>query len=141
MMVENEIDIDAPAPVVWRVTADVEQWPTWTPTVTTVKRLDDGPFDVGSKAMIKQPGMPETEWQVSTLTKCEGLAWQTRVRGMTIVATHVLEATNAGTRSTLRVEMSGFVALLLWPFVRRSVRNALAKENAGLKQASEAAAA
>ena len=50
-----EIDIDAPADRVWGVLSDARAWPTWTPSVTSVEVLDDGPLRVGSRARIKQP--------------------------------------------------------------------------------------
>ncbi len=42
--VEQSIRIDVEAPVqrVWEVLREVERWPEWTPTVTSVRRLDDG---------------------------------------------------------------------------------------------------
>ena len=45
---------------------------------------------------------------------------------------------DGGTRSVLHLEMSGPVAALLAPFVRRSVRRALERENSGLKARCEA---
>lgn len=36
--VQDAIHINATPEVVWRVTVDVERWPEWTPTVTSVRR-------------------------------------------------------------------------------------------------------
>jgi Polyketide cyclase / dehydrase and lipid transport len=38
---------------VWEVLADVENWPSWTPSVTSITRLDGGPLRIGSKVKIK----------------------------------------------------------------------------------------
>lgn len=158
MKLEHQIKIDAPPEVVWRVSIDIERMPELTPTMESVERLDDGPLGVGSKALIKQPGMPKAEWQVTAMTEGESFTWETRVRGIGMIATHELVPIGAsgsasgsasgiasecasaevGTLNTLRVEMSGVVAALLWPFVRRSVRKALEQENAGIKAACEA---
>lgn len=137
MKLENRKLIDAPPSIVWRVTENIERWPHWTPTMNSVTRLDDGPFDVGSTARIKQPGLPEAEWRVTALTRGESFTWEARVRGMHLVATHEMAPSGDGTLSVLRVDISGIAAVLLWPLIRISVRKALEKENAGLKAECE----
>jgi uncharacterized membrane protein len=138
MKLENVIHIDAPVEAVWAVTEDVERWPEWTPTMESVKRVDQGPFDVGSAALIKQPGLPEARWVVTALTRGKQFTWESQVRGMQIVATHEMAAVKISTQSLLRVELSGLVARLLWPFIRSSLQQSLAQENAGLKSRCEA---
>ncbi len=140
MKIENQKQIDAPQSIVWRVTEDIERWPQWTSSVETVKRLDDGPFDVGSTALIKQPGLPEAEWRVTALTQGDGFTWQTRIRGIRMVGTHELTPSGTGTKSVLRVEMFGIAAALLWPLIRSSAHKSLEQENTGLKAESEAPA-
>ena len=137
---ENQKQIDAPKSTVWSVTEDVEGWTQWTPTVQTIKRLDEGAFDVGSKALIKQPGLPEAEWRVTALNPGDGFTWETRVRGIRMVATHEVKSSGTDTSNVLRIEMFGIIAALLWPFIRGSVRKSLEKENAGLKAKCEALA-
>ena len=65
MRVDDVIHIDAPPEVVWAVTQDVGRWPEWTPTVTAVTRVDQGPFGLGSVARIKQPLQPQAPWVVT----------------------------------------------------------------------------
>jgi uncharacterized membrane protein len=133
MMLENVTSIDAPQSVVWNVTIDIERWPQWTPTVTSVKRLGQGPFDRGSAALIKQPGLPDAKWIVTSLTPGEQFTWESRVRGIRMIATHELSTREGATESALRIRMSGVVARLLWPLICSSVRRSLEQENQGLK--------
>jgi hypothetical protein len=138
MTIENTIQINAPLEVVWRVTADVERWPEWTPTVTSVRLIGGGPIGPGSVARIKQPAQPESEWRVTVFEPGRRFAWETRRRGLRMVGLHELEVAGAGTTNTLRVEAEGALAVLLWPVLRLALRQALADENRGLKQRCEA---
>jgi uncharacterized membrane protein len=135
---KNTIIIAAPRSVVWDVTVDVEGWPQWAPTFSSVKRLDKGPFDVGSSALIKQPGLPPAKWVVSSLTPGERFTWESRVRGIHMIATHELTTHPAGTQNVLRVELRGLVARLLWPLICFPASRSLQRENAGLKAKCEA---
>lgn len=137
MTLEASIHIAAPAAVVWAVTEDVDRWPEWTPTMQSVRRVDAGPFDVGSSARVKQPGMRETAWTVTELVRGERFTWGGRALGIRMSATHELTPDGDGTRNTLRIEMSGFVAALLSPLLRPAVRRALRQENEGLKARCE----
>jgi carbon monoxide dehydrogenase subunit G len=139
MRVEHTLHIEAPLAAVWAVTEDVERWPSWTPTMHSVQRMDEGTFDVGSSAAIRQPGMPETVWTVIEMDRGRSFTWEGRARGMRMRATHELSAEGAGTKNTLRVEVAGVVAFLLWPLVRPALRRALRQENAGLKSFCERA--
>lgn len=138
MILENEQQIDASPSIVWRVTEDVVHWPQWTPTMESVVRLDDGPFDVGSTARIKQPGLPEAVWRVTSLTRGEGFTWEATIRGIRMIATHQLSPCGAGTRNVLRVRVSGLFGVLLWPLISGNIRKAIARENASLKLVCEA---
>lgn len=137
MILENEKLIDASPAIVWRVTIDVERWPQWTPSVEKVIRLDDGPFAVGSSARIKQPGLPEAVWRVTSLEPGAEFSWETRLRGMHMVGTHRVIPAGSGTQSILQLQMSGLVARLLWPLIRQPASRSLEQENLGLKTLCE----
>ena len=137
MIIEDTIYIEAPPNVVWSVTEDVERWPEWTPTITSVIRLDDGPFGLGSAARVKQPGQPESEWTVTEFVPGERFVWETRRPGLYMRASHGMKAEGAGTANLLRVEATGVMAALLWPMLRLAVPWALSQENRGLKARCE----
>lgn len=138
MKLESAIPIDAPPEIVWAVTQDLERWPEWAPSMESVRRLDQGPLEVGSAALIKQPGLPEAKWVVTEITPGERFTWKSHIRGMHMSATHEIRATSSGAENLLRIELVGLVARLLWPLIRFPLRRALERENAGLKQRSQA---
>lgn len=137
MTVENTIYIEAPPNIVWSVTKDVEHWPEWTPTVTSVARVDGGPFGLHSTARVKQPGQPESNWTVTQFVPGERFVWETRRPGLRMRGAHEMRAAGAGTLNVLRLEVKGVAALLLWPVLVRAVRRTLSQENRGLKARCE----
>lgn len=140
MKLENVVSIDTPMSVAWSVTNDIERWPQWTPTVKSVRRLDDGPFGCGSAALIKQPGLPEAKWVVTALVPGEQFTWESRILGTRMIATHELSTMDTGTQSVLRIELIGIVARLLWPVISSLARQSLERENASLKARCESLA-
>ena len=52
------IDVEAPVEQVGEVLREVERWPDSAPTVTSVRRLDDGLLAVGSRVRVEQPQIP-----------------------------------------------------------------------------------
>ena len=140
MHADHSTMIDAPPDVVWAVTTDVERWPELTPTVTSVVRLDDGPFGLGSAARIKQPGQPEAVWTVTEFVPGEAFKWETHRRGLRMTGAHRVTPSGDRTTSRLSVEASGLVATLFGPVLRLLTQHALVQENRGLKERCEAIA-
>ncbi len=132
------IDIDAPVELVWGVLTDVEKWPDWTPTMTSVKRLESGLFRPGSSARVKQPKLPETVWRVSALVPQKSFTWSTRSRGVTTVARHTVAARGeGGTRVGGEIDQHGPLSLLAKVFFARLTKRYLTAEVQGLKQRCE----
>jgi len=137
MVVENTIEIEASPSTVWAVTTDVERWPEWTPTVTSVELTDGKPLGPGSKVRIKQPGQPEAEWTVSAYRAGKFFEWESRRSGLTFRATHIIKVDGTGSACTVRLEATGFLSVLLWPLLRPAVGRALNVENKSLKARCE----
>ena len=52
---EDTVEVDADPSRVWQVLVDVESWPQWTPSMTTVEMVTPQPLGPGSRVAIKQP--------------------------------------------------------------------------------------
>jgi hypothetical protein len=131
---ENTVEIDAPAETVWQLTLAVTGWPDFTPTMTSVERLDAGPLRVGSQARIKQPGQSKAVWTVTRLDPARRFfAWQTRRIGLTMLGSHLVEDRGQGCRNTLGIELTGRGAGLFWFLFGALIRRSLVTENASFR--------
>jgi uncharacterized membrane protein len=137
MRVSHEIEIGAPATLVWEATCSVELWPQWTPTVSSVTYQTPGPIEVGSRVWIKQPLQPAADWVVTEFEPDRYFAWAHRRAGWRVVAGHELIAAGDTTINRLTVETSGILALLLWPLLGPALRWSLRRENEGLRRYCE----
>ena len=104
---ETTRHIDAPTQSVWEVLFDVARWPEWTPTIDRVERLDDGPFQVGSRARVRQPKLPRAVWEVTEVEDGRNFTWVAKGPGMKTIARHEVVPDASGSRVTLRVEQAG----------------------------------
>lgn len=132
------IDISAPAERVWQTLVDVESWPRWSPSMTEVKRLDTGPLHVGSRARVKQPGLPVFVWEVTELDEGSHFTWATHVPGVATTARHDISETAGHSHLTLSVSWSGPLAGVVAAMYAKRTRQSLAQEANGHKAASEA---
>src|SRR5215813_11420821 len=133
------ITIDAPIEAVWSVFTDVEQWPTWASSFTSVE-LVDGPMRLGAKARIHQPRLPTVVWEVTKWEPGRSWTWTTTSPGARTEASHVLTRVGEFTLAEQSITWSGPIgrlAALVW---RSLTRRYLAIEALGLKQRSEQAA-
>ncbi len=92
-----EIEIHAPPDRVWALMRDVERWPQWTPTVTSVRLLKRAPLAVGSRAVIRQPKLPPARWQVTELDEPgRSFTWVNSAPGIKVTGKHWVEAAGDG---------------------------------------------
>jgi uncharacterized membrane protein len=134
------ITIDAPIDVVWSVFSDVERWPTWAASFTSVE-LIDGPMRLGAKARIRQPRLPTVVWEVTKWEPGRSWTWTAAGPGARTEASHHLSVSGGGTVAEQAIVSSGPIGRLLAWMWRSLTREYLAIEAAGLKQRSEQVAA
>ena len=125
---------------VWSTLLDVERWPQSTTSMTSVERLDRGPFQLGSRARIKQPKLPPLVWTVTDFQPLRGFTWTASSPGAATFATHELAPGPDGTTSvTLAIYRRGPLAALLDLLFGGLTRDYVTREIEGLKRTCEAA--
>ena len=138
VVVQRSIDIDAPATTVWAVLRDVERWPEWTASVSSVRRSRTGPLTVGEQVVVSQPRLPTLTYTVTGVDDGRSFTWEAGnalVRG---VGEHVLTPRVAGgCTATLRVVQRGPAAGLAALLLRRTARRYVRMEAEGLKARCE----
>jgi hypothetical protein len=140
MLFETSIEVDAPVERVFDVYSDVERWPEWTDSVTSVERLDEGPFQVGSRARVKQPRLPVAVWEVTEMVPGRSFTWVARGPGIVTTGTHeVVPAPASGkARATARLEQAGLLGPVLGTVTKGLTNRYLEMEMRGLKARCEA---
>ena len=138
MKFETAIDIDASPASVWRVLTDVESWPKWTASMTSVERLQQGELGVGGSARVTQPKLKAA---VYTVTECEpgkSFVWEMHATGVRVRAIHLVEERGEGqARMVLGVEQTGALSGLIDLLLGKRTRQYVRMEAEGLKKAAE----
>jgi hypothetical protein len=138
MRLTTSIDSTADLASTWTALVDVTSWPQWTTSITAVRRLDDGPLRVGSRARVKQPGFPWLVWEVSDLREGEEFTWVTSGPGSRTVGRHVVRRNDDGsTHITLELDQTGPLGVLVGVLIAGKTKRFLGLEAAGLKAAGE----
>jgi hypothetical protein len=131
----NDVEIEAPAALVWNVFTAVERWPLWTASVTEAVGLDGPAIAVGNRFAITQPRLPRMVWEVTEVDP--GTSWRWRARSFAAESLAYHEVAPIGAGRTLvrqRLEQRGALGALAAIAMRRLVRRYVALEASGLKR-------
>ena len=134
---EQTIDVAAAPENVWSVMADVEAWPRWTASMTSVQLKTAGPLRLGSVAKVRQPRLAPTTFIVSEYDEGRSFAWSTGNRWLATVGDHRVEAAGQGSRVTLTLRQEGPLAGLVGAIYKGLIARYIRMEAEGLKRASE----
>lgn len=149
MKFEEHGPIAAPAARTWSIYADVERWPQWTASITSVVLLDPGPLRVGSRARIVQPRLPVAQWTVTELDVATGPAdeqltaqwsftWISTGPGLRTTGRHRVRSTGDGRcEATAELIQDGPVGAVIGRVYRRLTERYLSLEIAGLRAYAE----
>lgn len=75
-------DIDAPAPVVWRVLTDLDAWPQWGPSVRAAW-LDGPAFEPGATGRVQTIAGAELPFEITGFAAGHRWAWNVAGIGAT----------------------------------------------------------
>ncbi|HEY0538748.1 MAG TPA: SRPBCC family protein [Actinoallomurus sp.] len=138
MRYEIEVDIDAAPETVWAVLVDVERWPEWTPSMTSVQRLEDGPFGVGSTVRVRQPKLPQAVYTVTEYERGQAFSWAARSPGIMTAGGHQVVSHQDGHATVrLTLDQTGVLASLVGLFAARLAHRYVTMEAEGLKRRCE----
>jgi uncharacterized membrane protein len=138
MFAEDSVEIDAPPQLVWEVFTDVERWPRWTASVTSLVGLDGPGLAVGRRFAIKQPGMQKLVWQVTEIDAGSSWTWVQRSPGVNVVARHYVSARpDGGTLVRQQLDQGGALGALVGRLMVKKTKRFLELEAQGLKARSE----
>ena len=138
MLTEDSVEIDAPPHLVWQVFSEVERWPEWTASVTTLVGLDGAALAVGKRFAIKQPGMAKLVWQVTEIERGSSWTWVQRTPGSLVTARHYVSGQPGG-RTLVRQQLDqhGPLGALVGRLMVKKTKRFLDLEGQGLKARSE----
>jgi uncharacterized membrane protein len=138
MINEDSVEIAASPQLVWDVFTDVEHWPDWTSSVTSLVGLDAPALAVGHRFAIKQPGMSKLVWTVTEIEPGSSWTWVQRSPGVLVSARHDVIAQPGG-RTLVRQQLDqrGMLGALVGRLMVKKTKRFLELEAQGLKARSE----
>lgn len=138
MFTEDSVEIDAPPQLVWDVFSEVQRWPEWTASVTSLVGRDGAALEVGRRFAIKQPGMAKLTWTVTELAPGTSWTWVQRSPGVRVSARHDVIAQPGG-RTLVRQQLDqrGVLGALVGRLMVEKTKRFLELEAQGLKARSE----
>ncbi len=136
---EDQILIAASADLVWSVYADVERWPEWTASTTSVDFVVGTTLALGAKVRIRQPRLPTAVWEVTALDPGRSWTWEARGPGVHTTAFHTLEPGDGGVLVRQGLSQAGPLGGIVGRLWGRLTRAYLAMEAEGLKDRCESA--
>lgn len=122
---------------IWRVWMAVDEWPLWTDTILSIKKLSPGSLQTDSRVLIEQPKLAKAVWKITKFEPVKQFTWSKTNLLLRIDAIHALELTSDGCIVTLVIKFSGLFANLINKKTCALVDSYLVRESQNLKQFCE----
>jgi uncharacterized protein YndB with AHSA1/START domain len=142
MQTIERVVINASPADIWQVLADVERWPTWTPTVLRVEPLTRDGLRVGAKYRVTQPKLRPGVYEVTERIPHQVFTWVQKAPGATMIADHRLTASDgSGTEVELSFATQGLFGAILGSMYSKTIADYVKTEARSLKKHCELLAA
>jgi len=109
---------------VWRRYVDVSNWSDWSTKGVESSHLD-GQFEVGAEGKSKPPGLPARRFRLIAVEPDAMFASAVKLPGARLAFEHVIDPLDSGVRITHRANLSGPLAFLYVPLVRKAIEQGL----------------
>jgi len=119
--------------IVWRVLADVEHWPEWTPTVVEIKSLGNNGLRVGARYRVIQPKLRPAVYEVTECVPNQTFTWVQKLRGGSMIGGHRLSFCDGATEVELSFTAKGLFANILGKMFSKLISDYVATEAQSLK--------
>ncbi|HZZ41024.1 MAG TPA: SRPBCC family protein [Acidobacteriaceae bacterium] len=133
MQTVERVIIQATPADIWRVLADVERWPTWTPTVQHVQPLTPDGLRLGARYRITQPKLRPAVYEVVELAPHKAFTWIQKAPGATMIADHRLIGDSATTEVELSFSTEGLLGAILGSMYAKRIAEYVKTEARSLK--------
>lgn len=139
MQTIQRVIVQASPAAIWNILADVERWPSWTPTTLQVDPLTPGGLRVGARYRVTQPKLRPGIYEVTDCTPGKAFTWIQKIPGGTMVADHRLTAADAtGTEVELSFATEGLLGALAGRMYGKLIAEYVSTEARSLKAHCEA---
>ena len=131
------IEVNASPKAIWTVMIDLQRWPDWTPSISSIEYLDPAPLQRGSRVRILQPKLPPTVWTITSWEPGKSFAWESRRLGVITRADHLIVTKDGGAMVELTVEFGGLLGGLAGRIASKLTNAYMTLEAEGLKNRCE----
>ena len=132
-----DLEIRAEISVIWRLIAEVEHWPDWTPAVLSASRTEPGQLALGASYLVRQPDLPDRTYTVISLQDEREMIWESRATGLRMVASHEVRSTRSGTYVKFKFSLTGLWAPLIRRLYAGKIASLVQLEADSLRRAAE----
>ncbi len=133
MQTVERVIIQATPAAIWHVLADVERWPTWTPTVQHVQPLTPDGLRLGARYRVTQPKLRPAVYEVTELAPHKVFTWIQKAPGATLIADHRLIGDASPPKSSFPSPPKALLGALLGSMYAKRIAEYVKTEARSLK--------
>lgn len=126
LIVKHTEATTAPAHVIWKIWADVENWNSWDHAIE-YSRLE-GPFAIGTTGVLKPKGASPVRMHITALEHNKSFVDEAKLPLAKIIVSHFMTESAGKTQVTHQIEMTGPLAFFFAIIIGRGMKKDLPVE-------------